>query len=142
MPARASAATPASTRVFEMVGRQSAEFGGERGAPAIGELIGMELHRQPLRARCGEHAARLSGGEADRLAERVDRVRKTGVRRLGNRLSAHALDIVVGASRILDRHGMRGEQRRAHVHADVAGHASRRVEAAGARLRCRARNPT
>ena len=51
--------------------------------PRIGELVGVELHRQPVRARRGEHASRLRGAEADRLAERVDRVRKPGAAAAG-----------------------------------------------------------
>ena len=50
---------PRVARVFEMVGRERAEFGGERGAAGIRELVGVQLHRQPVRARGRENASRL-----------------------------------------------------------------------------------
>ena len=43
-------------RVFEMVGRQRAELGGKRRAVRVGELVGVQLDRQAVRARRVEHA--------------------------------------------------------------------------------------
>ena len=68
-------------RVFEMIDRQRAEFGGQRGAPRIGQLVGVQLDRQSMRARRLEYAPRLRGREGNALAERIDGVGQTLARR-------------------------------------------------------------
>ena len=88
----------------------------------------MQLHRQPVRARGREHAPRLRRREADRLAERVDRIGEPGARRRGNRLAADEIDVVVGAPGEFRRHRVRREQRRPHVDADLGRDAPRRGE--------------
>ena len=57
---------------FEVVAAQRPVAGGERGAALVAELFGVQLDRQPERARGVEDAPRLRRREADGLAEGVD----------------------------------------------------------------------
>ena len=61
-------------QVLEVVAGQRAE--ARRPAPRrpVGQLLGVQLDRQPERARALEHAPRLRRRERDALAERVDGV--------------------------------------------------------------------
>jgi hypothetical protein len=51
VPARAIASTAARRQPLEVVGRQRVVLGGERGAVLVGQLLGVELDRQSVRAR-------------------------------------------------------------------------------------------
>ena len=113
-------------RVFEMIGRERAEFGGERRAAGIRELVGVQLHRQPVRTRGREHASCLRLREADRLAERIDGIRESHGR--GNDFATDEIDIIVSASVELRRHRVRGEQRGPHVDTDFGRDPSRRLK--------------
>ena len=61
-------------RVFEVVGRQRAEFGRKRCAAAVRQLIGMQLDRKPRSSRRVEHASDLVAREGDGLAKPVNGV--------------------------------------------------------------------
>jgi hypothetical protein len=74
VPARRHRGDAGRVEMFEMIGRQRADSGRERGAVLVGELLGMELDRQREARGGGEDALGLGGGEADALAERVDRI--------------------------------------------------------------------
>ena len=105
-----------------------------RAPSGVGQLVGVQLDRQPVRTRRREHAPRLRRREADRLAEGVDRVGEPGARDRGNHVAAHVVDVVVGATRELRRQRVRGEQRRAHVDAELRRRARARRAAASARV--------
>ena len=57
-----------------MIGRKRAELGRQRRAAAVRQLVGVQLDRQPRRARRLEHPRDLLAGEGDALAKAVDRV--------------------------------------------------------------------
>ena len=94
-------------RIFEMVGGQRTRGGRQRCAAGIGQLVGVQFHGQPMRARRREHALRLHRREADRLTERIDGVGGAGPRDRGNHFAADVVDVVVGARSELRRERMR-----------------------------------
>ena len=102
-----------------MVGGERPRLRRERRAAHVGQLVGVQLDAQAVRARRGEHALRLRRREADRFAERIDGVGGTGRGDRGDHVAADVVDVVVGASGELRRQRMRGEQRRAHVDAQL-----------------------
>ena len=108
-----------------MVGRQRVVLGRERRAVLVRELLRVELHRQAVLARGVEHAPRLLAREADRVAERVDRIGESRARRRGKDVVAHGVDLGVRAPGELGRHRVRGEQRRAHVDVELRAQALR-----------------
>ena len=120
--------TPVLARVFEMIGRQRSEFGRERGAARIRELVGVELDRQPVRPRGGEDAPRLLRRETDRLAEGVDGVGEARARDGRNRFLTDELDVGVATTRKFRGQRVRREQGRAHVDADVCRHGARGLQ--------------
>ena len=115
-------------RVFEVISGQRAEFGCERRAARVRELVGVQLDRQPVRACRREYAARLVRRERDPFAERIDRVGEALARRRGDHLAADEVDVVAATARVLRRHRVRGEERRAHVDADLRGDRTRRAQ--------------
>ena len=98
VPRRGHRAHAGFAGVFDVVGRQPAEFRRERGAAEVAELVGVQLHRQAERARRLEHAPRLRRREADAFAERIDRIDQAfGMQ--ARQPVAHRVDVVVGAAR-------------------------------------------
>ncbi len=93
-----------------MVGRQRAECGGQRRAVQVGQLLGVQLDRQALRARRLEHAARLGGREADAFAEGVDRVGQALGGDGGDHLAADQVDVAVRVAGELGRQGVRAQE--------------------------------
>src|SRR5260221_12781315 len=63
---------PGFVSIFEMICRKRAEASGERGAPLIGELIGMQFDGKPQLARSVEDPRGLLPRECDFLGEHVD----------------------------------------------------------------------
>jgi len=124
--------------VLEVIGGERAELGSEPRAVHVRELVRVHLHRQPLQASGAEDAFRLCAGEGDRLAERIDRVRQSLSRNRRNGFTAHVVDVIVGAPRVLGRERMGGEQRRAHVHPRLRTQASRDAQLLGLRGRIEA----
>ena len=57
MPARAIAATPVLVDMFEMVGRERAIIGRQRGAVQIAQLLGVELDPEAVVRRRLEQVA-------------------------------------------------------------------------------------
>ncbi|OPZ42839.1 MAG: N-formimino-L-glutamate deiminase [Actinobacteria bacterium ADurb.BinA094] len=57
-----------------MVGGQRAVARRQRRAAHVGELVGVQLHRQAQLLGGVEDACRLLGSEGDAFGERVDRV--------------------------------------------------------------------
>ena len=89
-------------------------LGRELGAAEIGELLGMDLDRQPLRLRRREDPRGLLGREGDALAEDVDRI---GQALRGDRVEhrpGDEIDIVARAALELRRHRMGAEEGGAH----------------------------
>jgi hypothetical protein len=60
-------------QMFDMVGRQCTEAGRQFGAMLVAQLLGVDLHRQPVGARRFEDLPRLRRREGDVLAEHVHR---------------------------------------------------------------------
>ena len=96
--------------IFDMVGRQGSEFGGERGAADARQLLGMEPERQPGAPRRLEDPPRLVDREGDAVAEGVDHVGEAFPGRGGQHLVADASDI--GLARHAGRKGMRAQKAR------------------------------
>ena len=105
-------------RVLEVVGRQRAVPGGQRGAAAVAELVGVQLHRQPERVAAANTRSICSALNAMRLAEPVDGVGEA-LRGDGRQhLVAHEGDVGVGVAVELRRDGVGAEERRHDVDRD------------------------
>ncbi len=104
-------ANPVVADVFEMIAGQRVVSRGKRRAAHVGQLLGMELHRQPERARLVEHAPGLLDREADALAEHVDRVDQMLDVEAGEPF-AHRVDVLIVASLEFRRKRVRGQVRR------------------------------
>src|SRR3546814_3045868 len=82
------------------------------------ELVGMQLHRQPQRARGLEHPPRLRQGEADPFAERVYRVDQSlGVQ--ARQPVDHRVDVAIRVAGELRRQRMRAEESGADLDAEL-----------------------
>ena len=57
-----------------MVRRQGTMAGGEGGALLVGQLLGMQLDRQPQRPRLGKERRKVLGRKGDGFAEGIDRI--------------------------------------------------------------------
>ncbi len=113
---------------FEMVRGERARAGGQRRTARVRQLVGVQFHRQAMLARRREHALRLRRREADRLAVRIDCIGGARLRDRGNHLATHIVDVIVAASGKLGRKGMRREQRRAHIDAELTAERARDLE--------------
>jgi hypothetical protein len=89
-------------QMLEVVAAQRAVACGQRCPLLVAELLGVELDRQPERARGLEDALRLLGREADRVAEGIHCVHQPG-RLLGPQPSAHGVDVGIGAACVFRR---------------------------------------
>ncbi len=97
-----------------MVGRQSAETCGQFRGAEIGELLGMQLDRQPRASSRLEDAPGLFARKADPLAEGIHRIGKAEPGGFGDDRFADQVDIDIGPAFELRRQGMGGEQCRAY----------------------------
>ena len=97
--------------VFEVIGRQCAVLGGERGAVHVGELIGVQLDRQAVLAGGDESARHQRRGEGHLFAIRIEGVGKFTCRHGGNQFRAQPIHIAARVAGVLGRHGMRAEVR-------------------------------
>src|SRR5262245_43210032 len=92
-------------------------LGGELGAMQVGELVGMELHRQTGSASRREYARRLLRREGDALAERIDRIGEL-VGRDARDYRADLVEVALLVAIGLRRQRVGAEKARDHV--DVA----------------------
>lgn len=100
--------------IFQVIGRLRAEPRRQRRAVQVGELLGVQLHRQAVRPGGLKHARDLFRREADGLAEGIDRV---GQARGGDgrqHVAADEIDIGVFVATSLGRHRMGAEEGRRH----------------------------
>lgn len=100
--------------IFQVIGRLRAEPGGQCSTLLVGELLGVQLHRQAVRNGGLKHARDLLRCETDGLAEGIDRV---GEARGGDgrqHVAADEVDIGVFVSGRLGRHRMGAEEGRRH----------------------------
>jgi hypothetical protein len=79
----------------------------------------MQLDAQAMRTRCGKHTLRLGRREADRLAVRIHGIGGAHERGSRNHFVADVIDVIVRASGKFRWKGVRGEERRAHVDAEL-----------------------
>ena len=93
-----------------MVGRQRIVARSQRRAAEVGELVGVELDRQAVRARGRKHPVGLLRGEADPLAERIHRVREAGFGDRRQHLLDHEVDIGALPAGIFRGQGVRAEE--------------------------------
>ena len=96
--------------ILQVVGRQRAVSRAERGAAGVGQLVGVQLHRQAVPPGGIEHPAVSLGREADAVAEGVHRVGQALGRDGGERSRRHAARRSRPAARELRRHGMGAEE--------------------------------
>ena len=122
--------------IFEMIGRQRAEARGERRAVQVGELVGVQLHRQAearpprrTRARSAPARTRCLRRSASTASARPGR----GDRR--QHLVADAVDIGVARCAHLGRQRMRAEEGGDDARPRAARRARGRRAAASARRR-------
>ena len=78
-------------RIFEMIGRERAKFGGERGAARIRELVGVQLDR---RAR-----ARRAASKTRAISSRVKAMPSQKPSTASARPSLASVGIIVSATR-------------------------------------------
>ena len=100
-----------------MIRRERAECRGERRAFLVRELLGMQLHADPLRRGGVEHAFALLAREADVLAERVHRIHQPLLDECRQDVAADLVDVIVGATGELRWQRVRREQGGGDVHA-------------------------
>ncbi len=111
-----------------MIGRQRAIACGQRSATEVGELVGMQLHRQPGR-RCGiEHPGDLFRRERHALAEGIDGVGQPFTRNRWKHLPHDRFDIGGLVAFRLGRQRMGSEEGRAHPHRTLPAQSSRDPE--------------
>jgi hypothetical protein len=102
----------------EMVGRAGAEFGGERRAARVVELVGVDPQGEPRVRGRTENAPALVDGEDAAFAEHVGELGQTKARDLGNGDLDHLLDVALAVGAAIERHLVRAE---------VGAHDSHRV---------------
>ena len=110
--------------VFDVVGGQAVEPGHQPGATAVGELVGVQLHRQAERARGLEHAPGLPDAEADGFGERIHRVHQSFLVQLGQPLD-DGVDVGIRALDELRRQRVRGQVGGAHLDPQLLAHPPR-----------------
>ena len=112
--------------IFEMVGRQRAEAGGQRGAAEVRELLGVDLHRQAEVAGGGEDARAPAPGVKAMPSQKASTA-STSPSACGGaqRRDADLVDVGVGVEPV--GHGVGAEEGGAHPDrpraADLAGDA-------------------
>ena len=99
-------------RIFQMIGGERAMSRGERGATAIAQLIGMQLHRQAEGAGGIEDPVDLLGREGDSFAEPVDCISEACRRDGREHRGADLVDEGIAIARRLGRQGMGAEKGR------------------------------
>jgi hypothetical protein len=103
---------------FQVVGRQCAKRGRERGALHVRQLLGVQLHADALDGRRVEYPFGLLARERDFLAEGVDRVHEPFAHERRQHDSTDFGDVVVGATGELRWQRVRAEE--GGVHRDPA----------------------
>ena len=100
-----------------MIGGEAVELRHQGGAAAVGDLVGVEFHRQVVGARCFEHATGLRRGEADGFAKGINGVDKAFAGQGRQDLIANQVDIIVGASVIFGGDGVGAKESAADIDA-------------------------
>ena len=111
--------------IFEMIGRQRAEFGRQRRSARVRQLIGMQLDRKPRPARGVEHAGDLVARERDPLAKPVDGVDQPLAGERRNHFVGDIGDIGVAFFREFRRQRVRAEECRSDRDARCFGESAR-----------------
>ncbi len=105
--------------MLEMVGAERMIFCGQRGALLIGQLLGVETHREAVRGRGLEQPLDLLGGERHAFAKGVDAGREAGLGRGGDELVDHLADVVRAAVLFGGGNGVEREERGHDAHGGV-----------------------
>ncbi len=111
-----------------MIGRKRAEFGRQRGAVQVGQLIGMQPDRQPQRACGSEQSAGFRGAEADALAEGIHGIEQALRMQPRQPVRAHRIDIGGALLGEFGRHGVQRQQRTAHFDTKLRTQAPRHAQ--------------
>ena len=97
-------------RVFDVIGRERTVACREERSADVGQLFGMELHRQAKRPGGIEHPRHLRGVKGDALAEPVDRIdQPLGMGRM-QRGDADLVDVSIRPTRVVGGHRMGAEE--------------------------------
>ena len=107
--------------VFQMIRRQRAVLRRQGRAMQVGELVGVQFHRQAQTTRRLEHARRLRRREGDGLAERIHRIGEARFGDGGQHFVAHQADIGVLVAPGFRRQRVRAEKRRGDRHFAFGG---------------------
>ncbi len=112
-------------QIFQVIGGERLELGGQRRPAQIRELLGMQLDRQAQRCGRLEHAPDLGRLEGDGLAKAVDRIDQPRGRRRLQARQADPVQIAVRLALELRRHGMGAQERRLDPDRPQLGQAAR-----------------
>ena len=117
--------------IFEVVGRQRAVARRQPGAAEIGKLLGVKLHRKPMRLRRVEYPGHLLRRKGDPLAESIDGISEPAPGDGRKLLAADGVDVAVGVTGIFRRHRMGAEEGGFHCHRPLRAKPPRRRQHAG-----------
>ena len=93
-----------------MIGRQPVIARHQSGTGLVGQLLGMQLDRQPQALGGAEHALGLGWRKANFFAKCIDRIDQSLRRQRRQHLLADRIDIGVGLACIFRRQRMRAEE--------------------------------